>query len=212
MTETTYKKIVTAFDMEMNQPSGKIISIGAVQGDLISGTILKEDQWFVKIDEKLNTSLSATNIPKLTGITDELLQEKGISLPDAYYRLADFHKGADILNPIVWGHGDSKTLKKQLEEVGFQFSEGFENKDKLPVYCFGRREFDVKQRFQEQCILEGVGLQSGLKKSKGRCGLTFKGKAHDAMSDARNTFLFYHYLLFQHIPGTIRQNKSRRSR
>lgn len=203
------KKFITSIDLELNQPSNKIISIGVVIGDLETGKIIDEKQWFVKIDEPLCIDPSICDIPKLTGITEELLAEKGIDLIDAYNQLVQFHDRSDFMNPLTWGAGDSRALRSDLERLEHKFSGGFHNPNKLPVFCFGHRTFDCKQRFQEQCILESKSLQSGLKKALKRCGLSFQGRPHEALSDARNTFLLYYYLLFSHKFGTVRQGKRR---
>lgn len=199
------KKYITSIDLEMNQPSRKIISIGAVLGNLENGIIEQEKQWFIKIDEPLCTSPLLTDIVKLTGITEEILKNEGIELIQAYEELCLFHKQADFINPVAWGCGDSRSLREDLLRLGYNFNQGFGNNNKLlPFFCFGRREFDCKQRYQEQCILEGKKLQSGLKKAVNKCGLVFQGRAHEALSDARNTFLLYYHLLFKHKFGTIK--------
>jgi len=183
------RRLVTSIDLELNQPSGKIISIGAVVGDIDTGEIIEQFHKYVKIDEPVSEY-----IQKLTGITDKHLNEEGVSLIEAYQALTNLHKQSSFTNPVAWGGGDSTELRSQLKNYGFELSPGFV-KDNLPKYCFGFREFDCKQRFQEFCILQGRSLQSGLKKAMNRCGLSFEGTPHNALCDALNTFKFYHYLL-----------------
>jgi len=186
---------VTAIDLELNQPSNQIISLGAVRGSLATGEIAETLHVLVKIEDKLCTDPKICDIPKLTGITDEMLQNEGTTLADLYSRLCDLHKRSDFTNPVTWGKGDATLLRDQLEASGMRLSSGFHNPEKLPVFAFGRREFDCKQRFQEQCIIEGKSLQSGLKKAMKRVGLQFEGQAHNALNDALNTFKMYRFLL-----------------
>lgn len=186
---------MTALDLEMNQPSGKIISIGAVRGSLATGEIAEKLHILVKIDEKLCTDEKICHIPKLTGITDEMLESEGTTLIDAYNRLCDLHNRSDFVNPVTWGKGDTRVLSEQLQAHGLKLSSGFHNPEKLPVFAFGRREFDCKQRYQEQCIIEDVSMQSGLKSSMKKAKLRFEGPSHNALQDAYNTFVFYRHLI-----------------
>jgi len=183
-------KLMTAIDLEMNQPSGKIISIGAVIGSLSTGEIIEQFHRLILIDEPITEYIT-----NLTGITNEQMQAEGITLIQAYEELKTLHKRSDFTNPVTWGKGDTTELNQQLQSNGLKLSSGFNNPEKLEVFCFGRREFDCKQRFQEQCILEDKGLQAGLKKAMQRVGLKFEGKPHNALNDALNTFKMYRFML-----------------
>jgi len=198
---------ITSIDLELNQPSNKVISIGAVIGDIVTGEIIAEFHEYVKIDEPLCTDAKICDIPKLTGITEEILENEGITLIEAYEKLVEFHKQSHYVNALTWGYNDCAQLRTDLERVGMQLHGGFHNPSKLPVFCFGRRHFDCKQRFQEQCMLEGKTIQGGLKKALKRCGLTFNGQSHNALYDALNTFVLYNYLLNEHIHGNIKGKK-----
>ena len=59
-------EIFTSLDLEMNQPSRKIISIGVVVGNIRTGNILEKLNVFVNPREKL-----ITRIKDLTKITQE---------------------------------------------------------------------------------------------------------------------------------------------
>jgi len=192
-----------AFDLEMNQPSDKIIQIGAVAGNIDTGEILETMSHLVKIDETLCTDSSICDIPKLIGITDKMIEEDGIHLPDAYLHLANLRKKHNChRNPIVWGGGDMPHLKSELiNRFGMQFSEGFGVNKELPMFCFGRRWFDVKSFFQMYVHMNGQSMQSGLRKSISRMGLEFHGRGHDAMYDAYNTFKIAHVLFSKLIKG-----------
>lgn len=175
--------IFTSLDLELNQPSGKIIQIGAAIGHLATGEILEKFSCFIKIDEPLDE-----RIIKLTGITESDLAS-GITLEEGYRQLAAIHiNHKAFMNPIVWGGGDSLAIRHELEERDPDFF-------KEHNFCFGRRWIDIKTIYQMYRFANGLKMQSGLSKSLGRFGLQFKGKKHNALDDAVNTFLFAAKLL-----------------
>jgi inhibitor of KinA sporulation pathway (predicted exonuclease) len=168
---------ILSLDLEMNQPSGKIIQIGAVVGDLDSGVVVERFGIFVECNEPLNPEIT-----KLTGITVHDLS-RGVSLPAAYSELLRFHeKHRPFCNPLTWGGGDSAELKKQLD-------------GSCTHWVFGRRWIDVKTIYQTQCIAGGKPLQGGLARVMTKYGLKFKGRKHNAVDDAENTFLLYFEML-----------------
>ncbi|MBN8555436.1 MAG: exonuclease domain-containing protein [Deltaproteobacteria bacterium] len=168
--------IFTSLDLELNQPSGKIIQIGAAIGHLMTGEIIEKLSCFIKIDEALDE-----RIIKLTGITESDLAS-GVSLEEGYVQLSAIHlKHKAFMNPIVWGGGDSIAVRRELEEKDQDFF-------KERAFCFGRRWIDIKTIYQMYRFANGLKMQSGLSKSLGRLGLQFKGKKHNALDDATNTF------------------------
>jgi DNA polymerase III epsilon subunit-like protein len=202
-----YPYLFTSLDLELNQPSDKIIQIGAVKFNLLTGQIYDKLKTYVKIDEKLCTDESICHIPKLTGITDEILEEKGIDLISAYRELREFHnKPVEIngeletamLNPFVWGGDDSRCIREQVQAAGYEFS----NKNH---YCFGHRFFDVKTIFQLLQIANHESLKGGLKKACQKWDVKFEGRAHDATVDAYNTAKLAHKL-FLEIRGDWDEN------
>lgn len=184
-----------SLDLELNQPSDKIIQIGAVAGNIFTGDIVDQLSILVKIDEKLCIDASICDIPKLTGITDAMLQKDGISLLAAYEQLANFRvKNNCHRTPMTWGGGDIPALKSQLKDSGLNFSEGFGVNKHLPMFCFGRRWIDIKSLYQVYMLMNGNTMQAGLRKAINKMGLTFYGRAHNAQYDAYNTFKVAHLL------------------
>ncbi len=171
-----------ALDLEMNMPSRKIIEIGVVIGDTDSQNIIEEKNWLIKVDEPITEFIT-----DLTGINDKML-ESGIDLVAAYRELMDFRKKHDpFINPLVWGGGDVDHLVKQVstyEQWPFIAAEYGEQP-------FGRRIIDAKTLFVSWRIANGDIPNGGLAKSLTKFGLSFKGKKHRAMDDARNTFIIY---------------------
>lgn len=165
-----------SLDLEMNQPSGKIIQIGAVVGDSETGAILDSFSVFINPNEELSEYIIG-----LTGITQKQV-DQGDSLMDGYLKLKEFAKKHDCFcNPVTWGGGDSQELKNQLGPV--------EN------WLFGRRWIDTKTLYQSYRIANGKKVQAGLAKALLNMGLKFQGRKHDALDDAKNTWIIYKALI-----------------
>jgi inhibitor of KinA sporulation pathway (predicted exonuclease) len=208
-----------SLDLEMNQPSQKIIQIGAVAGNIFTGQILERLSVFVNPGEQVRE-----DIVKLTGITQEMV-DAGVRLEDAYSQLAAMHARHDCyVTPITWGGGDSQELREQLNEKWtdartlqhaavlmahmndiaeilelesrqrFQFATQVTKED-LQSFCFGRRWFDVKTLYIGYCLMNDMKLQAGLAKAMTKFGLAFKGRKHNALDDAENTFTMARTLL-----------------
>lgn len=174
-------EIFLALDLEMNQPSGKIIMIGACIGNTGTGEILETLRCYVKIDEPISPYITT-----LTNISEDDLESKGISLQEAYLELKKMHSKHDASPMVIqWGDGDVRKLKQDL------FPNGILPKD----WIFGYRAIDVKTVYQSFCIANAMKLQSGLAKSLTKMGLRFIGTKHDACDDAINTFKIFFCLL-----------------
>lgn len=181
---------VVALDLELNQPSGKIIEIGVVVGMVSSGQILGVFEILVNPEEPL-CRLDPVDIVDLTAITEELIADHGVSLPEAYAALQTFLNMFQAeLNPLTWGGGDSESLRLEL---------GVTSVDPKQGWPFGRRWTDVKTVYQAFKRAQGMGIQGGLKtaiKDQG-LGLSFQGRPHRAACDAFNTLRIYRALLAQ---------------
>ena len=179
-----------ALDLEFNQPSQKIIQIGAVVGD-IDGNILEKLDILIDPNEVINPY-----IVDLCGITDEDIEQHGVSLEEGYDKVQQLHaKYQCIRNPIVWGGGDSASLRNELEKQGHSFSNGYGDTSNSPPFCFGFRWIDVKTLYQVHRIRNKLPLQGGLAKSMTKMGMKFEGTKHNATDDALNTFRMFLKLL-----------------
>jgi inhibitor of KinA sporulation pathway (predicted exonuclease) len=170
-----------SLDLEMNQPSGSIIQIGAVVGDIETKKILEKLSVVVNPKEQISNY-----IINLTGITQEQV-DNGVDLYTAYLRLIDLiARHRTFVNPITWGGGDSEELKKQV------YSYCIENNITQPEsWCFGRRWIDVKTIFVSLRFANRQQIQGGLARSMIKLGLKFNGRKHNAADDAENTFHMY---------------------
>lgn len=165
-----------SLDLELNQPSGSIIQIGACVGDTETGKILESFCEEIKIEEQLSEF-----IINLTGITQAMMEE-GEPLSSSYERLVDMSRRHEcFINTLTWGGGDSEYLQKQINPA--------------LNWSFGRRWIDAKTVFISYQMANGQPFFGGLKKSIHRLGMKFEGEAHNALADARNTFFIYHELL-----------------
>jgi inhibitor of KinA sporulation pathway (predicted exonuclease) len=168
-----------SLDLELNQPTESIIQVGAAVFDIFSGEIKETIRVYVSLPSSEELSPFIT---KLTGITKEDLETKGVSLKEAYKNLVNLHtKYSCQKNLITWGGGDSQLLERDLRLLAED------------QYAFGRRWIDVKTAHQFYCMRHGISTRGGLAKSLTRVGLRFKGKKHDAMDDAINTALLAHF-------------------
>lgn len=166
-----------SIDMEYNQPSESIIQIGIAVGNLKSGEILDEYECYIYQDEQISEYIT-----NLTGITQSNV-DGGISLSEAYEVITEMHTEYECFrNPITWGGGDSVDLRDALDLD-----------DKM--FVFGQRWIDCKTLFVSWCFANNLKHQSGLAKSMTRLGLSFQGKKHTALDDAKNTFVVYRHLL-----------------
>lgn len=172
-----------ALDLEMNQPSKRIIQVGICVGDIQTQEIHFAAQRCVFTNEPITE-----RITKLTGLTDADVA-LGLPLVDVYRFVSRIHKMYECaMNPLTWGGGDSLELYTQLLADPFG---GFTPDD----WCFGRRWVDVKTIYGARQLAMGKKPWGGLKKSMKQVGLKFEGEAHRADVDAINTFRMFCRLL-----------------
>lgn len=175
-------KNLISLDLEMNQPSEKIIQIGYVIFNPETFKVLKRQSLIVDPEETLNPF-----IIELTGITQDMVNGEcrgGTGdLRSAYSVLRqDINTYDCFRNPVTWGGGDSLELRKQLNMDDESF-------------VFGRRWIDVKTLYISWAIVNGHKPMGGLAKSMPKLGLKFEGQKHRADDDAYNTMLMYQKLL-----------------
>lgn len=184
-------KIFTALDLEMNQPSGKIIQIGAVVGNILTGEIIDKFRLHVNPHEQLGFCNDITkSITDLTGITQEEV-DNAPDLEEAYKQLREFHKKHNsFINPITWGGGDAEEIRRQLP-CPINKTWVIESHS----WPFGRRWIDVKTLYVSWRLQYGKPPVGGLAKAMTNVGLKFEGRKHDAESDALNTFRMYKRML-----------------
>ena len=167
-----------ALDLELNQPSGKIIEIGIAIGNPTDG-IVKNTNWYVDPGESIDES-----IVELTGIDDSIIDMEATPLSFIVQDLTTiFESYQPFPNPVQWGGSDADILRKEFLLQGFDLK------------LFGRRQIDVKTIYSFLQISRGRSITGGLKGCMERYGMKFFGGPHRALDDARNTLEFYFKLL-----------------
>lgn len=165
-----------ALDLELNQPSGKIIQVGVAIGsqqDRREQYITKK--WYINPNEPLDPF-----IIDLTGITSSDISMYCVSHETVARELGELiceHK--TFVNPVTWGGGDSVEL----------LSEFCKNHADFPH--FGRRWIDVKTWHTLYMLARGKNPSGGLSSAMGTYKLQFKGQAHRADIDAENTLALF---------------------
>jgi len=187
---------VVALDLEMEQPTGEIIQIGACIGDLKLGVVYSKFSAFVKLGRPLSPF-----IQKLTGITDEILETQGMTLIEAVEAFLAYKTPVEgeeqWYQMLTWGGGDTIELLKQYSAAKGQ------TMDAPLTHETPRRWMDIKTLYQFRQIVKGQKPQAGLAKALTKIGKNFIGRKHRADDDAVNTFRMAHFLYTEQSRATI---------
>lgn len=172
-----------SLDLELNNKNDgtvpKIIQVGVSVGSVVRPENIKTYSWYLDPQEPV-----VPFITQLTGITDEIIQEKAVSHEVLAQELGNIIKENNCFcNPIVWGQGDADELKEEFKQRNINFP------------FFGRRIFDVKTLYVFNQIVKGKSPSGGLRKSMISYGLDFIGEPHRADVDSMNTLRFFFYLI-----------------
>lgn len=177
-----------ALDLEMEQPSNEIISIGFAWET--STQHAKRENFLITPSQPLSPF-----IQELTGLKDDMF-DWNKSRKDCFMEFYNFwlvrwvglesdtHRHE--FNPITWGQGDLHLLRKQFYETLTDFDAD------LP-----RRIVDVKTLMWFDKMVKGnynsarMSLSTALKDMK----MPFLGDAHNSADDALNTLILFRELL-----------------
>ena len=169
-----------ALDLELNQPSGKIIQVGIAIGD--KNTRFEDyvvRKWYIDPKEPISEFIN-----DLTGITDADIRAESYSHDFVARELSALIKEHNtFINPVTWGGGDSREL---LDEFCLNHAD-------FPH--FGRRWIDVKTWYTYLMLTRGKAASGGFASAMGYFKLHFKGPAHRADVDAANTLALFFKLL-----------------
>lgn len=174
------KKYFLAMDLELNQPSNRIIQLGVALGhDEMDFSSFITRKWYLDPGEPI-----AGHITELTGISDDDIRSKAVSWAQVVQELNELYEHYQpFINPVTWGRGDVRLMFDELRAAGVEFTR------------FGRRYIDVKTWHTLIALAQGKGVSGGLRSLMSRYGLTFKGEAHRADVDAANTLALFFQLL-----------------
>lgn len=171
-----------ALDLELNQPSGKIIQVGIAIGNMTEG-VIERRAWYLDPVEPIDEFIT-----QLTGIEQHNIDTESVTYATLAQELGDAitqHKC--VTNPVQWGHGDGNALRNEFRLQGIQFKH------------MGHRDIDVKQVYSYLAIAQGKNPKGGLATALGRNKLHFQGTHHQAHWDAHNTLRLYLHLLRRQI-------------
>lgn len=169
---------ICVIDLEMNQPSGSIIQIGAVCYDIRQSREISTYLETVNPGEQISEYITG-----LTGITQAEVDSCS-PLPEVAARFAAWAREVGTGKLLAaWG-SDCYYLKQRVS----------------PEHYIWSRALDLKQMSTVmQAALPGKS-GGGLSTQMTRLGLEFEGKAHNALTDARNTVrLLEVYLKAMHL-------------
>jgi len=176
-----------ALDLELNNLNNgqvpKIIEVGVAFGSPVRPEEITRYNWYLDPQEPISPFIS-----NLTGITDEIIQEKAVSHEVVAEELGALIQTWDCFcNPVVWGGGgegnDATELKDEFKERNIDFP------------FFGRRVIDVKTIYVFNQMVRGNSPSGGLRKSMNSYGVRFEGEPHRAANDSVNTLRFFFYYL-----------------
>ncbi len=189
---------IMVLDVELNQPSRRVIQIGAAIYDVRNAACYGTFNLYVNPYEPISPEITL-----LTGITnDNVKNAPGIL--DAYHMLMAFHeKHKCFRNPLVWGSGvrnDSTAIYDDAQRAKEKLDKLLDRAHSpLGENFMGFRVLDAKTLYQSHMLFEGKQYAGGLADSMKKLGLNFEGEKHRALTDAQNTFrIWYHLTRLMH--------------
>lgn len=166
------KEIIVA-DFEWN--TTKMSSYTQISGHKVSNNeIIESFNAYVKLPKGQKLEEEAK---KITGITDELLEEKGLEPNIAISSFLEFVGENDI---VVWGNCDVKTFTKNVRD------------NEMPELLKHSQKF-VNLQNQMKIFSEKSLDWISLKKAVEMFDLNFEGSHHNSMDDAFNAFQLLKY-------------------
>lgn len=182
-----------SIDLELNQAGvPKIIQIGAVAGNPLTGQILDRISLFVDPKEPITEFIT-----NLTGITQKMVDGQP-DLLTQFRVLRNFCNTYDCFcNPIVWGGGydENDFASNDVSAIRRELSKTY-SQEEIGPWPFGRRLIDVKVIYQSWKLARNhSSLQGGLKSALKITKTPSSGRHHNALVDAENTFNLYSVML-----------------
>ena len=153
-------------DLEMNQPSHRIIQIGAIAFDARQRRVTDEFSVLVNPEEEV-----ADEIVELTGL-DPVAIGQSETLSHGLGYLFDWARDKGSLW-VAWG-SDIDLVLSEAQRLSIEPNR-FQSLNMIPMARLLR------------CSMKGSARRGGLLKTMNSFNLEFEGRQHDALVDARNT-------------------------
>jgi inhibitor of KinA sporulation pathway (predicted exonuclease) len=172
--------IVASIDLELCQPSNRIIEVGITIGKIEDRSIIETRSYFINPQEQLTDYIINLTSIKQSDVDNAPLLSEVYGSIMSWLKSNKVHKMA-----ITWGGDDIRLLREQVKEFN----------PSLADWCFGHRIMDVKTLVQAYHCAKRVTMKGGLQESMKRFGLKFEGDAHRADVDSLNTLKMYYHML-----------------
>jgi inhibitor of KinA sporulation pathway (predicted exonuclease) len=165
-----------AVDLELNQPSNKIIQVGVAIGNVKQlPTDYVVRKWYIDPKEPIDDF-----IINLTGITDSDIRSNCVSHQTVATELNELVKlHQPWLNAVTWGFNDCDVLRKEFEQHNVEFKH------------FGGRYIDVKTIYNFLQFSQNRSPKGGLRDAMLVKQVYFDGLEHRADIDAQNTLKMF---------------------
>jgi len=169
-----------ALDLELNQPSNKVIQVGVAIGNAQQKSeeyVVKK--WYLNPNEPIDKFIT-----ELTGITNGNISSYSVSHTTVARELTELIKEYNPwLQPVVWGYDDAGQLRREFEKHSVEFKH------------FGGRWLDVKTIHNFMMFSKNESPRGSLKEAMSRYNSVFEGQEHRADIDAQNTLKFWFDLM-----------------
>lgn len=169
-----------SLDLELNQPSNRIIQVGVAIGNAQQKSeeyVVKK--WYLNPNEPIDKFIT-----ELTGITNGNISSYSVSHPTVARELTELIKEYNPwLQPVVWGYDDAGQLRREFERNNVEFKH------------FGGRWLDVKTVYNFLQFSQNESPNGNLQQAMSVQGSWFDGDTHRADVDARNTLKFWFDLM-----------------
>jgi len=169
-----------ALDLELNQPSNRIIQVGVAIGNAQQKSeeyVVKK--WYLNPNEPIDKFIT-----ELTGITNGNISSYSVSHTTVARELTELIKEYNPwLQPVVWGYDDAGQLRREFEKHSVEFKH------------FGGRWLDVKTIHNFMMFSKNESPRGSLKEAMSRYNSVFEGQEHRADIDAQNTLKFWFDLM-----------------
>ncbi|MGI6714041.1 MAG: 3'-5' exonuclease [Bacilli bacterium] len=187
--KTFYKKLekyeqLLFLDLEGTQESHELIALSAILATLNEDKTIKELAHPFNIYVRPHHRIG-NYVKKLTGITEELLKEKGISYPNALIELVNYVGGEEVFSQlafVTFGNHDLRIFNQSLRHSP--------DADRSIVERIGKNFFDLSAVISG-FVKDGKGNPLSLANYCECFEIPFTGTAHNPYYDALNLAYLY---------------------